>query len=78
VAIGLGGAHTIPVVDPRSALVWRAHASDVWASAVDGRLVVNEGRYLAGDEDAITARAAAVLEKVEGLARSSGILARAR
>jgi hypothetical protein len=68
----------IPVTDPRNAMVWRAHASDVWASAVDGRLVVNEGRYLAGDESAIVARAAAVLEKVEALARSSGILARAK
>jgi cytosine/adenosine deaminase-related metal-dependent hydrolase len=77
-AIQLDGAHVIPVTDPRNAMVWRAHASDVWASAVDGRLVVNEGCYLAGDESAIVARAAAVLEKVEALARSSGILARAK
>jgi cytosine/adenosine deaminase-related metal-dependent hydrolase len=77
-AIRLDGAHVIPVTDPRNAMVWRAHATDVWATAVDGRLVVNEGRYLAGDEAAIVARAAAVLEKVEGLARSSGILARAK
>ena len=59
-------------------MVWRAHATDVWATAVDGKLVVNEGRYLAGDEAAIVARAAAVLEKVEGLARSSGILAQGK
>ncbi len=78
VAIGFGGAHVIPVVDPRNALVWRGQASDVWASAVDGRLVVNEGRYLAGDEAAIVARAGAALGKIEELARSSGILTRAK
>jgi cytosine/adenosine deaminase-related metal-dependent hydrolase len=78
VAIGLGGAHVIPVVDPRNALVWRGQASDVWATAVGGRLVVHEGRYLADDETAVVARAAAALAKIEGLARSSGILARAK
>jgi hypothetical protein len=68
----------IPVVDPRNAMVWRAQASDVWATAVDGRLVVNEGRYLAGDEGAVVARAGAALGKIEALARSSGFLARAK
>jgi len=77
-AIRLDGAHVIPVVDPRNAMVWRAQASDVWATAVDGRLVVNEGRYLAGDEGAVVARAGAALGKIEALARSSGILARAK
>jgi cytosine/adenosine deaminase-related metal-dependent hydrolase len=77
-AIRLDGAHVIPVVDPRNAMVWRAQASDVWATAVDGRLVVNEGRYLAGDEGAVVARAGAALGKIEALARSSGFLARAK
>jgi cytosine/adenosine deaminase-related metal-dependent hydrolase len=78
VAIDLGGAHVTPVSDPRNALIWRAHASDVWATAVDGRLVVNEGRYLAGDEADITAKGAAVLEKVVRLGESSGIFGRAK
>ncbi|HTR86357.1 MAG TPA: amidohydrolase family protein [Reyranella sp.] len=77
-AIRLDGAHVVPVTDPRNAMIWRVHATDVWASAIDGKPVVNEGRYLAGDEPAIVARAGAVLAKVEELARSSGILARAK
>jgi cytosine/adenosine deaminase-related metal-dependent hydrolase len=78
VAIRLDGAHVIPVVDPRNALVWRGQAGDVWASAVDGKLVVDEGRYLAGDEAAVVAKAGAALGKIEELARASGILARAK
>lgn len=77
-AIDLGGAHVSPVNDPRNALIWRAHASDVWATAVDGRLVVDEGRYLAGDEGAVTARGVAAIEKVTQLGESSGILGRVK
>jgi cytosine/adenosine deaminase-related metal-dependent hydrolase len=78
VAVDLGGVHVAPVVDPVNALVWRAHASDVWASVVDGRLVVNEGRYLAGDEAAIVERAVAAIDKVTRIGESSGILGRAK
>jgi cytosine/adenosine deaminase-related metal-dependent hydrolase len=78
VAVDLGGVHVAPVVDPVNALVWRAHASDVWASVVDGRLVVDERRYLAGDEEAIVARAVAAIDKVTRIGESSGILGRAK
>jgi N-acyl-D-aspartate/D-glutamate deacylase len=64
VAIDLGGSHLRPVSDPLKALVWRACAHDVWATMVDGRLLVNEGRYLAGDETRITEAGASAIEKV--------------
>jgi len=64
VAIDLGGSHLRPVSDPLKALVWRASAHDVWATMVDGRLLVNEGRYLAGDEARITEAGASAIEKV--------------
>jgi len=64
VAIDLGRSHLRPVSDPLKALVWRASAHDVWATMVDGRLLVNEGRYLAGDEARITEAGASAIEKV--------------
>ena len=62
----------IPVSDPLNALIWRGHASDVWASVIDGRVVLNEGRYLMGDEAAITRRGAAAVAKVSNTADAAG------
>jgi cytosine/adenosine deaminase-related metal-dependent hydrolase len=72
VAIDLGGGHVIPVKDPLNALIWRAHASDLWASVIDGRVVLNECRYLMGDEAAIAGRGAAAVAKVWNIADAAG------
>jgi cytosine/adenosine deaminase-related metal-dependent hydrolase len=69
VAVDLGAPHLVPVSDPLKALVWRATSQDVWATVADGRLAVDEGRYLLGDEQAIAAAGRAAVEKVWAAAR---------
>jgi cytosine/adenosine deaminase-related metal-dependent hydrolase len=64
VAIDLGRPHIVPVSDPLKAFVWRASSRDVWATVVDGRLLVDEGRYLPADESNVTAAGRAAIEKV--------------
>ena len=69
--VNLGGAHLAPVSDPLKTMVWHAGRADIEAVIVDGRLVVEGGRHLLVDEDAIVAGGAAAVRKVwrEGLAR---------
>lgn len=69
--VNLGGAHLAPVSDPLKTMVWHAGTADVEAVIVDGRVVVEGGRHLLVDEDAIVASGAAAVRKVwaEGLAR---------
>ena len=71
VVVDLGGAHLAPVSDPLKTMVWHAGTSDIEAVIVDGRLVVEGGRHLLIDEDAIVAGGAAAVRKVwaEGLRR---------
>ena len=71
VVVNLGAPHLAPVSDPLKTMVWHAGASDIEAVIVDGRLVVEKGRHLLVDEDAIVAGGAAAVRKVwaEGLAR---------
>ena len=69
--MNLGGAHLAPVSDPLKTMVWHAGRADIEAVIVDGRLVVEGGRHLLVDEDAIVAGGADAVRKVwrEGLAR---------
>ena len=53
--VNLGAAHLAPVSDPLKTMVWHAGTSDIDAVLVDGRLVVEGGRHLLADEDAIVA-----------------------
>jgi cytosine/adenosine deaminase-related metal-dependent hydrolase len=64
VAVDLGRPHLVPVSDPLKAFVWRASFHDVWATVVDGRLIVDEGRYQSADEASVTAAGRAAIEKV--------------
>ena len=71
VVVNLGAAHLAPVSDPLKTMVWHGGTSDIEAVIVDGRLVVEKGRHLLVDEDAIVATGAAAVRKVwaEGQAR---------
>ena len=71
VAVDLSGPHLAPVSDPLKTMVWHAGRADIRAVIVDGRLVVEDGRHLLVDEEAIVAGGAAGVRKVwaEGLAR---------
>ena len=64
VVVDMGGAHLAPVSDPIKTLVWHATAADVAAVFVDGTLLVEDGRHLLIDEDAIIAAGAAAVRKV--------------
>jgi hypothetical protein len=53
------------------AFVWRASSQDVFATVVDGRLVVDEGRYQQADEANVTTAGRAAIEKVWNAATGS-------
>lgn len=57
--VGTGSFHQRPFYDPHSLLVYSTKASDVESVVVDGRLVVENGRVLTLDADAVLAEAAA-------------------
>ena len=74
VAVDLGGSHLAPVSDPLKTMVWHAGRSDIRAVIVDGRLVVEDGRHLLVDEDAIVADGAAGVRKVWAEGRARGYI----
>jgi cytosine/adenosine deaminase-related metal-dependent hydrolase len=53
-----------PVYDPRKALVWLANHGNVEAVMVAGRLLIDGGEYVGGDEAAIVRAGAAAIQKV--------------
>ncbi len=71
VVFDLSGAHLQPVSDPVKTLIWHANPGDVAAVMVNGTVVVQDGRHLLVDEDAIVEAGAASVRKVwaEGLQR---------
>ncbi|KMO14996.1 amidohydrolase family protein [Methylobacterium platani] len=56
--------HLQPLHDPLRALIALANRADIAQVIVDGRILVDEGRYLAGDEAAITREGAAAIERI--------------
>jgi cytosine/adenosine deaminase-related metal-dependent hydrolase len=54
VTVSIGRIHTTPTLNPVHALVHMAHADDVDTVLVDGRVMVERGRVLTIDEDALT------------------------
>jgi 5-methylthioadenosine/S-adenosylhomocysteine deaminase len=45
--------HLVPGRDPYSTLVYAARGSDVWATIVDGRILVRDGQLADDDPDEI-------------------------
>ncbi len=62
--IDLSHPHLQPLHDPCRAVVWLANRGNVDAVMVDGRLLVAGGRYLHGDEAAITAAGVAAVRRI--------------
>jgi cytosine/adenosine deaminase-related metal-dependent hydrolase len=56
--------HLQPYHDPRRALVSLGHRADLATVIVNGRMLVDEGRFLAGNEDRIVAAAAAAIHRL--------------
>ncbi len=71
VVVSSAGSHQIPGPDPYSTLVYSSRASDVRATMVDGRMLVDAGRLTEIDEPAVTALA---LQEARQLAERAGVL----
>ncbi|MCC7426954.1 MAG: amidohydrolase family protein [Alphaproteobacteria bacterium] len=65
--VDLSHPHLQPLYDPRRALVWLANRANIDSVIVDGRLLVEGGRYLHADEAAVTAAGVAAIEKLWAL-----------
>jgi cytosine/adenosine deaminase-related metal-dependent hydrolase len=56
--------HLRPLFDPRRALIALANRANVDQVIVNGRQLINAGRYVHGDEAAIVAAGTAAIEKI--------------
>lgn len=65
--VDLTHPHLQPLFDPRKALIWLANRANIGAVVVDGRLLIENGRYTDANEDEIVAAGAAAIEKIWNL-----------
>jgi len=73
--VDLTHPHLQPLFDPRRALVALANRANIDQVIVDGRVLVHGGRYLHGDEAAITAAGTAAIEKIWALPEAQAAFA---
>jgi cytosine/adenosine deaminase-related metal-dependent hydrolase len=73
VVVDLGRPPLRPAYDPVASLVWHATGGDVTAVLVDGEVLVEDGRFMRGDEAAIRRDAAAAIERVWAAASARGL-----
>lgn len=74
-AVDLSHPHLQPMHDPRRALVWLANRANIDLVMVDGRLLVEGGRYRLADEVAITEEGAAAIRKIWDLPEAQAAFA---
>lgn len=74
-AIDMTHPHLQPLGDPRRGLIALANRANVDLVMVDGRLLLEDGRYLGGDEAAITRAGAAAIEKIWALPEAQAAFA---
>lgn len=74
-AIDMSHPHLQPLYEPRRALVWLANRANVDLVLVDGRLLVEGGRYRHADEAAITAAGVAAIRKIWDLPEAQAAFA---
>ncbi|WP_315741779.1 MULTISPECIES: amidohydrolase family protein [unclassified Bradyrhizobium] len=67
--------HLQPLHDPRRGLIALANRANIDQVMVDGRLLIHDGRYLHGDEAAITSAGAAAIEKIWALPEAQAAFA---
>jgi cytosine/adenosine deaminase-related metal-dependent hydrolase len=65
--VDLTHPHLQPLFDPRRGLVALANRANIDMVIVDGRVLVDDGRFRHGDEAAITAAATAAIGKIWSL-----------
>lgn len=62
--IDLTHPHLQPVADPLRAMVWLGHRAELDATIVDGRLLMQGGKHLLVDEEAVTREGAAAIRRI--------------
>jgi cytosine/adenosine deaminase-related metal-dependent hydrolase len=62
--VDLSHPHLQPLFDPRRALISLANRANIDMVIVDGRILIEAGRYSSGDEEAIGAAGAAAIRKI--------------
>ena len=62
--VDLTHPHLQPLFDPRRGLVALANRANIDQVIVEGRLLIDDGRYLDGDEAEITSAGAAAINKI--------------
>jgi cytosine/adenosine deaminase-related metal-dependent hydrolase len=65
--VDLSHPHLQPLFDPRRALIWLANRANIDMVVVNGKVLIETGRYTGGDEDAISAAGAAAIAKIWAL-----------
>lgn len=70
VIVKLDEPHVYPVNDPLGALVYSANASDVETVILNGEVVVDGGRHVNIDEEALRSRVGKTLERIVDRARN--------
>ena len=65
--VDLSHPHLQPLADPRRALVALANRANIEAVVVDGRLLISEGRFTGGNEEAIVAAGSAAIQRIWNL-----------
>jgi cytosine/adenosine deaminase-related metal-dependent hydrolase len=73
--VDLTHPHLQPLFDPRRALVALANRANIDQVIVDGRVLIDGGRYLHGDEAAIMAAGSAAIEKIWALPEAQAAFA---
>jgi cytosine/adenosine deaminase-related metal-dependent hydrolase len=73
--VDLTHPHLQPLFDPRRALVALANRANIDQVIVDGRVLIDGGRYLHGDETAITAAGSAAIGRIWALPEAQAAFA---
>jgi cytosine/adenosine deaminase-related metal-dependent hydrolase len=76
IVIDMARPHLQPVSDPVRTLIWNARGSDVTAVMVDGRVIVENGRYKLGRETDIVDRGSKAVYKLWKMAEAEGVIER--
>jgi cytosine/adenosine deaminase-related metal-dependent hydrolase len=74
--VDLTHPHLQPLYDPRRAVVALANRSNIDQVIVDGRVLIDGGRYICADEAAITLAGAAAIGKIWELPEARAVLQR--
>jgi len=73
IVVNLNNLQNSPVLDPMRKLVYLSNHNDVETVLIDGRLIVDKGRFITEDEEAVVEKARPAFEKVWRLCEEAGL-----